>query len=235
MALGLLGGIGGDASAKRAKHKDKPSASSKSCTGKGKHRKCRRRQSAFSGHGVAKSALRTDPLERPSGDVWIYAENLAEEVKTNIYKPDGTFDDAALAQLDNLFRCKRTNEVRAVDPHVYETLSRIQDHFTGKRAVLISGFRFAERDSSRHFHASAMDIRIPDIGLNDLYAYAQSLDAGGMGMGIYPNSQFIHVDYRAPGEPSYRWTDYSGGSGGGHHKAKHKDKARIAKAKRPTS
>ena len=205
--------------------------SHKVCSGKGKARSCHR-ESDFQGHGIADSTLRTDPLTRPSGDVWIYAENFDEEVKTNIYKADGTFDEAALAQLDHLFRCKRSGEERAVDPRVYEMLSRIQDHFAGHRAVLISGFRFQERDSSRHFHASAMDIRITDIGLDELYAFAQTLDVGGMGMGIYPNSQFIHVDFRAPGEPSYRWVDYSGHSSGGEH---HKSPGRIGRAHKPTS
>ena len=198
----------------------------------GKHKSCHR-ESDFQGHNAASSTLRTDPLPTPSGNVWIYAENFNEEVRGNIYKADGTFDEAVLAQLDHLFRCKRTNEERAVDPHLYEMLSRIQDHYDGKRATLISGFRFAERDSSRHYHASAMDIRIPDIDLKDLYAFAQTLDMGGMGMGIYPNSEFIHVDFRAPGEPSYRWTDYSGHSSGGGHP--HKSPGRIGKAHRPTS
>jgi uncharacterized protein YcbK (DUF882 family) len=227
LALGLVAAPVASARGHRSKH----ASSHKVCSGKGKQRKCHR-ESDFQGHGVSKVALRTDPLEKPSGAVWIYAENFNEEVQTNIYKPDGSFDEAALASLDHLFRCKRTNEERAVDPHLYEMLSRIQDHFEGKRAVLISGFRFAERDSSRHYHASAMDIRIPDIGLGDLYAFAQTLDLGGMGMGIYPNSQFIHVDFRAPGEPSYRWTDYSGHSSGG---SRHKSPGRIGKAKRPTS
>ena len=213
-----------------ARGRQKNHGSHKVCGGKGKHKRCHR-ESDFQGHGVVASALRTEPLDKPSGDVWIYAENFNEEVKANIYKPDGSFDEASLASLDHLFRCKRTNEERAVDPHLYEMLSRIQDHFEGKRAVLISGFRFAERDSSRHYHASAMDIRIPDIGLGDLYSYAQTLDLGGMGMGVYPNSQFIHVDFRAPGEPSYRWTDYSGHSSGRHKKSP----GRIGKAKRPTS
>ena len=206
-----------------------------STSGKGKAtRKSCHRESDFQGHNAATSSLRTDPLPTPSGNVWIYAENFNEEVRGNIYKADGTFDEAVLAQLDHLFRCKRTNEERAVDPRVYEMLSRIQDHYDGRRATLISGFRFAERDSSRHYHASAMDIRIPDIALDDLYAFAQTLDMGGMGMGIYPNSQFIHVDFRAPGEPSYRWTDYSGhSSGGGGHA--HKSPGRIGKAHRPTS
>lgn len=175
--------------------------------------KARHRVAAFSGHNAAKSTLRTDPLEKPSGDVWIRAENLGEEVKVNIYKPDGSYDDAALAKLDDLFRCVRTGEVRAVRAELYEMLSRIYDHFGGKQVTLISGFRFAERNSSRHFHASAMDIRIQDVSINEVYKFAESLDAGGMGIGIYPTSQFIHVDFRAPGEPSYRWTDYSGHSG----------------------
>lgn len=209
--------------------------------GKGKRARTRNKCTfvrTFSGHGVAAADLRTTPLERPSGDVWVYAENLGEEARVNIYRPDGAYDEEALARLDEIFRCKRTHEVRALDPRLYEQLSRIQDHFGGVRASVVSGFRFAERSSSRHFHASAIDIRLEGVGIRDMYSYAQSLDGGGMGMGIYPHSGFIHVDYRAPGEPSYRWTDYSG-PGGKAKKAKGKGKrkapGRTARAKRPTS
>ncbi|HUJ62517.1 MAG TPA: DUF882 domain-containing protein [Kofleriaceae bacterium] len=203
-------------------------------TDKGTMRQCTggkcKRVAVFSGHNAPRSELRTEALERPSGDIWLRAENLGEEIKVNIYKPDGRFDEAALAQLDELFRCVKTGEVRAVRPELYEQLSRIYDHFGGKRVDLVSGFRFAERDSSRHFHASAMDIRIPGISINDMYRFAESLDAGGMGLGIYPNSGFIHVDFRAPGEPSYRWTDYSGHGGG-----KKKPTGRTQPARKPVS
>jgi uncharacterized protein YcbK (DUF882 family) len=212
-----------------AKRAQKAKGTRKDCSGK----RCKR-VAVFQGHNASKSTLRTDALEKPSGDVWIYAENLAEEVKVNIYKDDGTFDDASLAQLDNLFRCRQTGEVRAVRAELYEQLSRIYDHFGGKKVVLISGFRFAERNSSRHYHASAMDIRIPDVSIKDMYAYAESLDGGNMGIGIYPTSNFIHVDFRAPGEPSYRWTDWSGHGGGGGKKAK-KSKNRTQPARKPVS
>jgi uncharacterized protein YcbK (DUF882 family) len=191
------------------------------------------RVAAFSGHNAATSTLRVEPLAKPSGDISLRAENLGEEVKLNIYKADGTFDEAALAQLDELFRCARTGEVRAVRRELYEQLSRIYDHFNGKQINLVSGFRFAERDSSRHFHASAMDIRIPGVSINEMYKFAESLDAGGMGLGIYPNSQFIHVDFRAPGEPSYRWTDYSGHSGKSVKKSK--PTGHTQPARKPTS
>jgi len=196
------------------------------------HKAKKQRVAAFSGHNAAKSTLRTDPLDKPSGEISLKAENLGEEVTVNIYKPDGSFDEASLAKLDDLFRCVRTGEVRAVRPELYEQLSRIYDHFEKKQIYLVSGFRFAERNSSRHFHASAMDIRIPGISINTMYAYAESLDQGGMGIGLYPTSQFIHVDFRAPGEPSYRWVDYSGHGGGS---SKKKSTGRTHPARKPTS
>lgn len=221
-----------------ARKHNKKTAKVKLCSTKGSGKKAKRKCSfvkEFQGHGVAKASLRTEALPQPSGAIWLRAENLGEEARVNIYKADGSFDEAALAQLDELFRCKRTNEVRAVDPRLYEQLSRIQDAFGGKEIELVSGFRFAERNSSRHYHASAMDIRIKGVSIREMYAMAESLDAGGMGIGIYPHSGFIHVDYRAPGEPSYRWTDYSGPGGNKNSGKRSKKTGRTARAKKPTS
>jgi len=200
--------------------------------------KRKKRHSDFSGHNALKSTLRTEPLPRPSGDISVHVDNLNEEVTVNIYKPDGSFNEASLAKLDELFRCVRTGEVRAVRSELYEQLSRFYDHF-GQQIHLVSGFRFAERNSSRHYHASAMDIRIPGVSIKEMYAFAESLDAGGMGVGIYPTSGFIHVDFRAPGEPSYRWTDYSGpGSGKGKAGKAKRKKSKVGRtqpARKPTS
>jgi len=187
----------------------------------------------FSGHNAAKSSLRQEALPRPSGEIWLRAENLNEEFKGNIYKADGSFDDAALAKLDDMFRCVATGEVRAVRAELYEQMSRIYDHF-GKQIQLVSGFRFGngERDSSRHWHASAMDIRVKDVATRTAYDFAQTLDVGGdhaMGIGIYPTGEFIHVDFRSPGEPSFRWTDYSG------HSPARRPTGRTMPARKPTS
>jgi uncharacterized protein YcbK (DUF882 family) len=197
-----------------------------------KHAKAspKRRAAGFNGHNAPHAELRTAPLDKPSGDIWLKAENLGEEAKVHIYKADGSFDDAALARLDELFRCTRTGEVRAVRSELYEQLSRIYDHFGGKPVLLVSGFRFAERESSRHHHASAMDIRIAGVSIYEMKKFAESLDSGGMGIGIYPTSGFIHVDFRAPGEPSYRWVDYSGHSSPGK-----KSTGRTQPARKPTS
>lgn len=200
----------------------------------GSKKKRKKRTVEFRGHNALKSTLRTEPLPKPSGNVWVKVDNLNQEVKVNIYKADGTFDDASLAQLDDAFRCVRTGEVRAVRKELYEQLSRFNDRFEGKQIHLVSGFRFAERNSSRHFHASAMDIRIPGVSIREMYKFAESLDAGGMGVGLYPTSGFIHVDFRAPGEPSYRWTDTSGPNSG-KGKRKKKSTGRTQPARKPTS
>ena len=203
---------------------------------KKKSKKSKKRVAAFKGHNASKSSLRTEPLPKPSGDVWLRAENLNEEVRVNIYKPDGSFNDEALAQLDELFRCARSGAVRAVRAELYEQLSRFFDHFEGKRIDLVSGFRFEERNSSRHWHASAMDIRIKGVSINEMYKFAESLDGGGMGIGLYPVSGFVHVDFRAPGEPSYRWTDTHGpDSGKSKGKKKKKPSHRTQPARKPTS
>ena len=182
----------------------------------------------FKGHGVAKSKLRKTPVPKPSGNVWLYVTNLREEIRVNLYNEDGTFNDEALAQLDHGFRDRRNNEVRAVSPELYEVLSTICDHF-GKRVSLISGFRDQDNDGSRHFHGSAMDIKIDDTSIQELYQFAQSLDRGNMGIGIYPTSGFVHIDFRAPEAPSYYWVDYSG------PKRKRKRKPRRSKRRRRSS
>ncbi|HET6613089.1 MAG TPA: DUF882 domain-containing protein [Kofleriaceae bacterium] len=203
--------------------------------GKRKHRKKRRRRhrgrSHFHGHAVSPQSLRTAPVPKPSGDIWIYAVNFHEEVKVNIYDQNGDLDDAALAKLDHIFRCKRTGDVRAVDPRLYVTLSTISDHFGKKQIDLVSGFRFQQNEGSRHFHASAMDIRIPGVSVRELYEYATSLDTGGMGIGRYPRAHFVHIDRRAPGAKSYRWVDTS--SAGSPNSGKRP--SRAWHRKKPTS
>jgi uncharacterized protein YcbK (DUF882 family) len=180
----------------------------------------------FTGHNAPKKGLRTAPLPKPSGWLHIYAENLREEVNVNIYNEDGSYNQEALAKLDQLWRDFRKKEVRAVDPHLYEMLSIVYDHFDHKKILLGSGFR-VEQNTSRHYHASAADFRVEGVSYREVYAYVQTLDMGGMGMGQYPTSQFVHMDYRAPGEPSFRWTD-TAGSGKPSKKA-------LAKSKRPKS
>lgn len=177
--------------------------------------KKKRRGPAFQGRLASPDELRDDPLDKPSGKIELYAVNFGESLNVQLYNDDGTYNDDAIDQLNHFWRCKRTGTEKAIDPRLYEMLSRIYDHF-GKRIELVSGFRNQKRTSSFHFHGSASDIRIPGISDKVLHKYVTSLDTGGMGIGIYPRAGFVHVDIRP--EPSYRWTDWSppGSSDMGH-------------------
>ena len=198
--------------------------SAPSATARHGHKRRHHRHPVFSGRLASPDELRDTPLQKPSGKIELYAVNFGETLSVDIYKKDGSLDEDAIDKLNHFWRCKRTGTEKAINPRLYEMLSRIYDHF-GKRIELVSGFRNQQRTSSFHFHGSASDIRIPGVSDQVLDRYVQSLDIGGMGIGIYPRAGFVHVDIRP--EPSYRWVDYSppGSSNMGHpHKKKHHKK-----------
>jgi uncharacterized protein YcbK (DUF882 family) len=167
----------------------------------------RKRRPRFQGYAVKDDDLRQEAFPRPTGDLYIYSPNWREEIKVNIYNPDGSFNQRSLEALSHLFRCKRTDTEKTIEPHLFEILSAIQDHFGGRRMEVISGFRNQRKVTSFHFHGTAADIRIEGMSEQKVREFAASLDSGGMGVGIYPNAHFVHVDVRP--WPSFRWTDYS--------------------------
>jgi uncharacterized protein YcbK (DUF882 family) len=162
----------------------------------------------FIGHVVPEDKLRVDPLPRPSGNLVMESLNDPEEgqVKVNIYNPDGSYNLDALEQLNHILRCRRTDTETDMDPQLLTTLSQIYDHF-GKPLEIVSGYRNQRKQTSNHFKGRASDIRIAGVSPKKIEAFAETLDRGGMGIGIYPRSQFVHIDVRSP--PSFRWTDWS--------------------------
>jgi uncharacterized protein YcbK (DUF882 family) len=156
---------------------------------------------------VPEERLRLTPPARPSGNLHIYVLATHESLKVNIYNEDGSYNIEALHGVSHLLRCKRTGAEKEIEPRLMTILSTIYDHFGEKRLEIVSGFRNQVRTTSYHFKASASDIRIAGIKPIKIRDYADSLDAGGMGVGLYPRSEFVHVDVRPL--PSYRWIDYA--------------------------
>ena len=176
----------------------------------GKQRRGRRavKHGRFSGRVVAESALRKDPLDPPSGDVEIHTIGLRNEVvKVNIYNEDGSYNIESLRQLDHVLRCRRTEDEKPIEPRLFTLLSHVYDHFGGKPLELVSGYRNQRKKTSNHYKGTASDIRIAGVSPQKIEAFAETLDTGGMGIGIYPRSGFVHIDVRPL--PSFRWTDYS--------------------------
>jgi uncharacterized protein YcbK (DUF882 family) len=156
---------------------------------------------------VPEERLRPTPLPRPSGNLHVYVLATHETLKVNIYNEDGSYNIEALQGVSHLLRCKRTGAEKEIEPRLLTVLSTIYDHFGEKRLEIVSGFRNQRRTSSYHFKGSASDIRIAGIKPKTIRDYADSIDAGGMGVGLYPRTQFVHVDVRPL--PSYRWIDYA--------------------------
>jgi uncharacterized protein YcbK (DUF882 family) len=154
--------------------------------------------------GHVAGRLRALPAPSPSGDLAVEATNLHERVEVNLFNLDGTLDAETLTRLRHLWRCKRTGDERPIDPRLFEILSHVYDHY-GRTIQLLSGYRNQENTHSYHYQGSAADIAVPGVSLRALRRFLDGLDDGGMGVGLYPKSGFVHVDVRPP--PSYRWVD----------------------------
>jgi uncharacterized protein YcbK (DUF882 family) len=162
----------------------------------------------FAGRVVAESDLRDDPLPRPSGNLEIVSlANPNDRAKVNIYNQDGSYSINAEEELNFVLRCRRTDAEKAIDVQLLTWMSLIYDHFGGKPLQIVSGYRNQRKQTSNHFKGRAMDIRIEGVAPKQVRAFAQTLDRGGMGIGLYPRSGFVHIDVRSP--PSYRWIDNS--------------------------
>jgi len=173
---------------------------------KSRARRSSRRGSKVAGHVVSDSRLRATPPPPPTGKLRVYSLAAREEIEVNIYNEDGSYNVEALSQVSHTLRCKRTDTEKDIEPRLVTVLSHIYDKF-GKRLEIVSGFRNQRRTSSHHFTGTAADIRVPGVKPTKLRAFVESLDAGGMGVGLYPRTGFVHVDMRPP--PSYRWIDWS--------------------------
>jgi uncharacterized protein YcbK (DUF882 family) len=166
-----------------------------------------RKRGRFVGRVVPENQLRRDPLGLPSGDLELRMLGLDETVKVNIYNEDGSYNIESLRALDHILRCRRTDDEKPIEPRLFTLLSHVYDHFGGKSIDIVSGYRNQRKKTSNHYKGTASDIRIEGVTPKRIEAFAETLDTGGMGIGIYPRGLFVHIDVRPL--PSYRWTDYS--------------------------
>jgi uncharacterized protein YcbK (DUF882 family) len=163
-----------------------------------------RKRKKVAGYAVPESKLRVEPPGAPSGRLKVVSLATHDEADVQIFNPDGSYNVEALHDIDHVLRCKRTDAEKPLEPRLYVILSHVYDHF-GKPLEIVSGYRNQRRQTSFHYKGSASDIRIPGVQLKKIRDFADSLDAGGMGVGFYPRAGFVHIDVRPL--PSYRWID----------------------------
>jgi uncharacterized protein YcbK (DUF882 family) len=171
--------------------------------GKGK----RSRHPKVSGRVVPEDQLRQAPLARPSGRLHLVFPGVKDEVDVNIYNADGSYNLDALEQVSHVLRCRRTDVEKPMDPQLLMLLSHVYDHFGQKPLEVVSGYRNQRKLSSNHTKGTATDFKIAGVAPKKVREFAETLDGGGIGIGLYPRGGFVHLDVRPP--PSYRWIDYS--------------------------
>lgn len=118
---------------------------------------------------------------------------------------DGGFASIDLDRTTHLLRAAGGEE-HPMDPRTVALLYRLQTHFGVPELRVVSGYRVPKPQShSNHGKGRAVDLIVPGIPDADVAAFAREL--GFVGVGVYPVSQFVHVDVRPR---SYFWVDFSG-------------------------
>jgi len=118
---------------------------------------------------------------------------------------DGGFASADLDRAAHLLRAA-TGDEHPVDPRTMALAYRIQTHFAVPELRVVSGYRVPKPGShSNHGKGRAIDMVVPGVPDEEVARFAREM--GFVGVGVYPTSQFVHVDIRPR---SYFWVDFSG-------------------------
>lgn len=146
-------------------------------------------------------------LEDRSAEGRLSMYNLHTEERLDVVYRDrfGGYDQGALDAIDWLLRCHYSQKAVKMDIRVIEYLNLVDKKLGGKNEIqIISGYRSPEYNAllfregrgvarnSLHMHGKAIDIRIPQVGLEILRKTALSLGYGGVG--YYPQLGFVHLD-----------------------------------------
>jgi uncharacterized protein YcbK (DUF882 family) len=122
-----------------------------------------------------------------------------------VYWDNGAYVPDAVDALNKVLRDFRTGDVHFMEPGLYDILDAISAKVETRAPFqIISGYRSPKTNSmlhakssgvaehSLHMDGKAMDIRLDGVALTDVHKAALSLGRGGVG--LYPTSNFVHVD-----------------------------------------
>jgi uncharacterized protein YcbK (DUF882 family) len=154
-------------------------------------------------HAASTRSVETDSSGRPM--LALTTVNHGESLAVPAAGDDGGFSSVDLDRLAHLLRAMSGDE-HPLDPRTLGLVYRIQTHFAAPEIRVVSGYRVPKPGShSNHGKGRAMDIVVPGVPDEEVARFAREL--GFVGVGVYPTSQFVHVDVRPR---SYFWIDYSG-------------------------
>jgi uncharacterized protein YcbK (DUF882 family) len=148
----------------------------------------------------------TAPLTLPPDRGLSFYNTHTGESAAVDYCRSGALVPESLRKINHILRDTRTGEVKDIDIGLLDLLNVLARTIAAPEPFhVISGFRSFDTNeflrthggggvaaNSLHLLGKAIDIRLPGVGLRDLYRAAVGLRAGGVG--LYPGSDFVHVD-----------------------------------------
>jgi uncharacterized protein YcbK (DUF882 family) len=154
-------------------------------------------------HAPSTRPVTRDARGRP--ELVLTTINRGETLAIPASGDDGGFDSIDLDRVAHLLR-SASGEEHPVDPRTLSLVYRIEVHFGAPELRVVSGYRVPKPGShSNHGKGRAIDLIVPGVADEEVARFAREM--GFVGVGVYPTSQFIHVDVRPR---SYFWVDYSG-------------------------
>jgi uncharacterized protein YcbK (DUF882 family) len=144
-----------------------------------------------------------EPLP-PNRDLSFFNTRTRESAAVE-YCQSGGLVPASLEKINHILRDDRTGEQKDIDVRLLDLLNALSRKIsTDEPFHVISGYRSPSTNAflrahgggvaanSLHLLGQAIDIRVPGLPLRNLYRAAVALRSGGVG--IYPESDFVHVD-----------------------------------------
>jgi uncharacterized protein YcbK (DUF882 family) len=160
------------------------------------------------GPGKVRAATVVDSTKAAPQRTLSFFNTHTGERLTTTYCSGGCYIPESLQQLNHIMRDFRINEIKPIDPRVFDLLTELGGTLeTDQPFHIISGYRSPQTNAllrerggastgvashSLHMVGQAIDIRVPGVTLDHLRDAAKSLKIGGVG--FYPDLNFVHVD-----------------------------------------
>ena len=121
---------------------------------------------------------------------------------------DGSYDQAALAQIRHFFRCREDGREGPMSLRLIELLDYVEDRYHPRETLLVSGYRSpefnenlraaggAQARTSLHTQGLAADVMLNGLPLKHLWQELREQRVGGVG--YYRSNNFLHLDTGRP-------------------------------------
>jgi uncharacterized protein YcbK (DUF882 family) len=184
-----------------AAHEDTASASRPPPHGGGAPASYKQAMSGW--HAPVGHSAPVDATGRPK--LVLHSLNHDEKAELTAATDAGGFSAEDLDRASFVLR-SASGDRHPVEPRTLNVVYRIQTHFGAPEIRIVSGYRVPKPSNhSNHGKGRAIDFILPGTPDEEVAKFAREI--GFVGVGIYPTSQFVHVDVRPQ---SYFWIDYSG-------------------------